>query len=258
MASNTTEALRGLPEVLPFESPGSWLSRAAQSQGVLAAELMRYLGLRPTLDVDFVFLSGRFRELARACDLGPNAFVEARRVMESLRTIDPKGEKFLFRLERKARYRLCPRCLKDCRTPHFTLQCRLEAWRCCPTHGCMMEEGCWRCGAAVALPLSPGIDGSREAHAHSLAQCLQCGAKHRDAPTADLEIGGERFGVFERLIIDNGKAVPAALYQRRVVIQGDRAHSLAYLMQLYKMGLLARKGYGPTAARWRARAEDQE
>ena len=121
----------------------------------------------------------------------------------------------------------------------------------------MMEDGCWKCGAAVTLPLSPGIDGLRDAHAYSLAQCLQCGARHRDSPIADLETGGERFGALERLIIDNGSAVPAALFQRRVVVQSDRPRSLVYLAQLCKMGLLARKGYGPTAARWRARGEEQ-
>ena len=51
--------------------------------------------------------------------------------------------------------------------------------------------------------------------------------------------------------------MPAALLQRRVVFQGDRPRSLVYLAQLCKMGLLARKGYGPTAAKWRARGEDQ-
>ena len=257
MIDKTKQPLCGLPEVLPFESPGSWLSRAAQSQGVHAAELLRHLGLRPTVDVDFEFLSERFRELARICDLGPNAFAEARRLMASVRTIDPKGDKFLFRLKRNARYRVCPRCIGGCRTPHFTLQCRLEAWRSCPAHRCMMEEDCWRCGAALTLPLSPGIDEPRDAHAHSLAQCLHCGAKHRDAPLANLEIGGERFDAFERLIIDNGHAVPAALFQRRVIIQGGRTGSLVCLAQLCKMGLLARKGYGPTAAKWRARGDDQ-
>ncbi len=253
MSSRSVDSLSGLPSVLPFESPASWLSRAAQSQGVGITMFLKHLGLRRGVDVDLVFLSGRFQRLARACGLGPEAFSEARKVMASLRRLDPGGGSFLYRRRHMARYRICPRCLASQHTPHFGLQCRLEAWRHCPEHGCMMEDACWRCGQAVELPISPGIDGPRKANCYSLAQCVRCGAKHRDGPTTDFVDVKERLDPLERAILLNGAALPAALFQRRVRIQGGAEHSLAHLRQLNKMGLLARKGYGPTAARWRAR-----
>ena len=230
------------------------MSRAAQSQGVGAAVFLRYLGMSLGADVDFYFLSRRFKGLATACSLDSNAFAEARKVMGTLRKIDPRGEGFLFRSGQRARYRFCPRCISSQRTPHFALQSRLEAWRCCPDHACMMEDGCWRCGAAIELPFSPGIDGSRLSHCHSLAQCQRCGANHRNAPIAELKVANARFTDFELLILANGTSVPAALFQQRVVLEGDREHPASHLRQLWKRGMLARRGHGPTAARLRARA----
>ncbi len=255
MTSQTPEPLRGLPVVLPFEAPASWISRAAQSQGVGAAIFLRFLRMSLDLDVDFHFLSRRFQGFATACGLDSKAFAEARKVMSTLRKVDAKGQGFLFRSGRSARYRFCPRCMAGQRTPHFTLQSRLEAWRCCPGHGCMMEDGCWRCGAAIELPFSPGIDGSRQSHCHSLAQCQCCGANHRNAPVASLEEASARFSDFELLVLSNGSSVPAALFQGRVVVAGDRAYSILHLQQLWKRGMLARPGYGPTATRLRARSD---
>ena len=120
----------------------------------------------------------------------------------------------------------------------------------------MMEDACWRCGAAVELPISPGIDGPRNTNCHSLAQCLRCGAKHRDGPETEFVDVKDRLDPLERAILLNGAALPSALFQRRVIVENGGQHSLAYLRQLSKMGLLARKGYGPTAARWRARQAD--
>lgn len=253
MIGRSLDPLWGLPAVLPFESPASWLSRCAQAQGVGIDEFLRHLGLRRAVDVDLVFLSGRFRRLAKACGLSTEAFSETRMVMESLRKLDPTGGSFLFRRRHVARYRICPRCFASQRTPHFGLQCRLEAWRYCPEHGCMMEDACWRCGQGVELPISPGIDGPRSANCFSLAQCLRCGAKHRDAPVTDFVDVKGQLDPLERAILLNGAALPAALFQRRVRIEGGGEHSLSRLRQLNRMGLLARKGYGPTAARWRAR-----
>ncbi len=239
--------------MLPFEAPASWLSRAAQSQGIGAGTLLRFLGIRPNLDVDFHFLSRRFRGIATACGLDSNAFAEARKVMGGLRKVDIKGEGFLFRSGRRARYRFCPRCISGRRTPYFSMESRLEAWRCCPDHACMMEDGCWRCGSEVELPFSPGIDGLRLPQCHSLAQCPRCGANHGDAPVAALWDANERFSEFELLVLFNGTSVPAALFQEKVVVEGDREYQLSHLRQLWKRGMLARPGYGPTAARLRAR-----
>jgi len=244
--------LRGLPAALPFESPASWLSRAAQSQGVRAEELLRYLRLRPTLDIDFEFLSPRYSELVDACGLHIGAFIEAAFVMASVREIDPAGTAFLFRSGRRARYRFCPRCFEMPGIPHFTLACRIDAWRSCPTHRCLLEENCWRCGVKVELPLSPGIDRPRRENVDSLAQCQHCGSRHRDAPIANYEPSDRRFSFLEHLMLENGQSVPAALFQGEVVMD-RRVHPLPHLMQLVRWGLLPRKGRGPTAASWRIR-----
>jgi hypothetical protein len=253
MSSSTSDALWGLPAVLPFEAPGSWLSRAAQSQGVCASVFLIHIGMRPGLDADFFFLSRRFQAIAGMCSLAPGAFDEARKVMASIRKLDVKGDGFLFRSGRKARYRYCPRCLAKQQCPHFHLHTRLEAWRCCPEHGCMMEDACWRCSAPIELPFSPGIDGSNLTRCHSLGQCIRCGASHRDAPIAELGATFGRFNELEQLILSNGQALPAALYQRRVLAADGLPRSFSHLKQLLKQGMLARPGYGPTASRVRSR-----
>ena len=89
MNSRSLDPLWGLPSVLPFESPASWLSRAAQAQGIGITVLLRHLDLRRGVDVDLVFLSGRFPRLAKACGLSTEAFSAARKVMASLRSLDP-------------------------------------------------------------------------------------------------------------------------------------------------------------------------
>ena len=253
MSNSADDPLWGLPPVLPFEAPGSWLSRAAQSQGVCASVFLIHLGMPARLDADFFFLSRRFPSISKACGLAPGAFAEARQVMASVRKLDIKGDGLLFRSGRKARYRYCPRCFLKQSTPHFHLQSRLEAWRCCPEHGCMMEDACWRCSAPVELPFSPGIDGSHLTHCHSLGQCIRCGANHRYAPVADLSEVVGHFNELEQLILFNGQALPAALFQRRVRVADGLPRSFSHVKQLLKQGMLARPGYGPTASRLRSR-----
>ena len=253
MSSSKPEALWGLPPVLPFEAPGSWLSRASQSQGVCASVFVIHLGMRPRLDSDFFFLSRRFPSIAKACGLAPGAFAEARQVMASIRKLDIKGDGLLFRSGRRARYRYCPRCFLKQRTPHFHLQSRLEAWRSCPEHGCMMEDACWRCSTPIELPFSPGIDGSHMTHCHSLGQCISCGANLRDAPVVDLNETVGCLSEWERLVLYNGQVLPAALFQRRVFVADGLPRPFAHVTRLLKQGMLARPGHGPTASRLRAR-----
>jgi hypothetical protein len=251
------EPLWGLPAVLPFESPASWLSRAAQSVGVGIEEFVDYVGLDITGDLDVQFLSDDFWRLARRFGLSSTAFWEARRVMVSVRMLGRGGHRLLMTSDGRARYRICLRCCATQGTPHFGLQCRFDAWRCCPMHRCMMEDQCWHCGATVVLPFSPGIDGDCRVGCTSLAQCRTCGARWRRGPVADISSADSLFNEVELVLLSNGASLLAALFQRRVDMPGNRTYPLNGLRDLQMMGLLARAGYGPTAALWRERVEAQ-
>jgi len=255
MSDFSREALWGLPDVLPFESPASWISRAAQSVGVGIDEFLEHLKLDGAGDLDVQFLGEEFWRLTRLCGLKLNAFSEARRVMSSVEMLNRSGQRLLMTSAGRPRYRVCPRCVGAQRTAHFGLQCRFEAWRSCPTHRCMMEDGCWRCRALIVLPFSPGIDGPRRVDCTSLDQCRHCGARSRHGPVADITDAGRHFTKAEVLLLSNGASLMAALFQQRVEMPDNRVFPLSRLRDLHRMGLLARKGYGPTAALWRERAE---
>ncbi len=117
----------------------------------------------------------------------------------------------------------------------------------------MMEDRCWQCRAQIVLPFSPGIDGPRRVDCTSPAQCRSCGARWRHGPVADITDAARHFTEVEVLLLSNGASLMAALFQRRVEMPDNRVFPLSRLRDLHRMGLLARDGYGPTAALWRER-----
>lgn len=174
--------LVGLPSAIQFESPSSWLSRAALSQGVTVLELLDHVGWRPAGDFDLMF-SLLYRD-GLPPELPMWAGLEvARRVLVGHQLVGCRPEGLLvadlrrrgrssFGLYllggKRARYRFCPLCLDADFTPFVRQEWRFDCWRYCPVHGCLLCDRCSRCGRAVELPASLVRAGPAKASAGEL------------------------------------------------------------------------------------------
>jgi len=245
--------LFGLPLDIQFESPTSWISRGALSQGASVREMLKYLGIEKEKDTDLAFLRA-FPRLWNRCGLSPDSFYVSRLLIESLERVDPQGERFLMRTDRgRPRYRVCPNCLAAQRTAFFPIHWRFDAWRYCPEHGCMMEDACWACESEIQMPCSLGIVGPQIGRCASLGQCAECAKFRSRGPVVRLTAEPSVFTQHEFDLLANGRAVLAALSQRRVVYPGCSNMRLGGLHQIDRMGMLPKQGVGPSSALWRAR-----
>jgi len=217
--------LVGLPHAQPFESPSSWLTRAALTQGVAPSELLLFMGfstdqIRST-DPDLLLTSKA--GLAALKQAGPAAgMVVAARVFTALLTIDPDATSLLRAGKAKARFRFCPMCLREQRQPHLEVHCRFSPWRFCPLHYCLMEDFCAHCSMPMELPFDMVRAGRSGSSVASLAECQRCGEKlNRVQPVSLREIA---LDPYERLRIENGRAFLAGLYYNKVMLKdGDWA-----------------------------------
>ena len=215
--------LVGLPQAMQWESPSSWVSRAALSQGIRAKDLLEFMGLRDAAarrtDVDRLLTSERGRAAMRSAESLAEMPI-ACRVFANLPFLDPKGEVLLRDERGRARARFCPRCLSAQRVKHIELHWRFATWRWCPLHDCLMQDHCVRCCGALKLPIDMVRGGARGGGMASLSDCQHCGSKLTDAPA--VSPGALMLTEFDRVRLSNGRALMAALYVGRVSIQGER------------------------------------
>lgn len=236
----TEPGLVSMPPVLPHESPASWLSRAALSQGIRVEALLQYLGIDKHADVDLVFLSGRLPALANRCGIRPEDFAVARGIIKALHSVDRGGLRFLLRGERgRPRYRACPKCFATHRTAYFGIHERFAVWRYCPLHDCLLIDACANCRSNIELPRDLWSVKDREGAYIDLGRCRICGAQFRKIETVDITTLGESISSMDRLLMANGRAVLAALWKGHVIFHADGPREpLSRLRQLERSGLL--------------------
>lgn len=233
--------LFGLPPVLTFESPASWISRAALSQGVTAREFRRHLKLSRGTDSDLAFTRRYVRDVMKTTGLPPQSFQFSQHMLTSLRNVDPHGKEFLLGNGPTASYRFCPTCLVESAVKYFQLHWRFKAWRWCPLHHCMLSDKCPHCSQPIHLPGEMLYAGSKRQGVASLDRCLACTEL---LTTGWNETNGTLStpGVvlpWEETLLDNGRAALAALYFRKVYIDGEaREFSLSALRRIQRNGLL--------------------
>lgn len=245
--------IAGLPEVLPLEAPGSWLSRAALAQGIQVPELLAFLGIPLRADPDVAFLSELFPAIKRICGFRPMDFAVARHLLLATQRAGVRRSKLLLQSRwGRARYRVCPQCMSYERTPYVPIHCRFSVWRFCPDHGCLLEDACWSCGAPVRLPVSLIHSSTRDREIAYLSQCLECGWSHGKTPSIDMERWPEAFSNTERLLLKHGRATLAALLHGRVDY-GQGSQPLRRLKLVDQMGLLPTGPAAPSAMLWRKR-----
>ncbi|WP_354005416.1 TniQ family protein [Roseateles amylovorans] len=176
--------LGAVPKPAPFESPSSWLTRIALSQGVSVQALSRSLNLSSRVgDFDLHF--------AQSVGVAPKDSQTLRALPPSLAIFwalhEPRRKTSRHLLypcasgERsRAVYRFCPQCLAQCSSRAFPAHWRFRVYRMCVHHRCLLEDRCQACSALVMLPVSPTIvsitSSYQTARVASLAYCRRCGA----------------------------------------------------------------------------------
>ena len=239
--SDAADFLIGIPEPIGFESPASWLARAALSQGVSPKELLAHFGFHKKVDPDLFMTGKAAMRISVVCQLPLGKFDFAVRMFDNLKSIDPTGEIFLLERKQLAEYRYCPVCLHLSRTKHFMVHWRFRAWRHCPLHRCMMEDSCPRCGSLVQLPTDLMNAGPEKQGIAFLDQCGVCGHKlsrHWDQVWGLVDQYSVSDWKWSQLV--NGRATLSAIYHRELrYAQGsDGTHGLRDLLKLDRRGLI--------------------
>lgn len=241
LQSVAAASLIGMPEPIGFESPASWLARAALSQGVSPRELLVHFGFHNRVDPDLFMTEKVAHRLLDACQLSSEKFDFAVHLFANLKHIDPVGEIFLLKWKKSAEYRYCPVCLHLSKTKHFMVHWRFRAWRHCPLHHCMMEESCMRCGALVLLPTDLMSAGPKKKGIAFLDRCRVCDHKlssHWDKVYGTVDQSSVSEWKWSQFV--NGRATLAALYhgELRYVHGPEGSHSLRDLLKLDRRGLI--------------------
>lgn len=255
MPKKYSKELVGVPELQEGESPSSWLTRAALSQGVSIKELAEYFEIPLRGDCDLIFVGANVRRIAGLCGIPFDSFQLNRQMFGGVRKLDVTGKRYLLFHDALPRYRFCPSCIHLQRVKYFPIHWRFNAWRWCPQHDCMMEDACPHCSSVVVLPrnmLEAGIDRSGVG---TLARCLNCGkalwTRHNDSR---MTLDADLLTPWERVVMRNGRALLAALLTKRVIF-GERTFTTAALRRIEKRGLLPHRHFHLDAAEIRRRSE---
>lgn len=239
---NQLSALVGVPQMEMFESPASWVCRAALSQGATREEFSEFLGFRKQDDPDLAFDADSIGEIAARCGVPREHFEFASYMFSGLASIDRYGERFLSPYRLAARYRYCPVCLHESKVKYFMVHWRFSAWRYCPDHDCLMADKCKRCGGYITLPSDMLSGGPAAEGIASLDYCMACG--HRlsaDWKKVHGEMHRLKLTFAEQTAFSNGRAALASIYYRRVrYLNNGRYHNvgLKFLISIDKLGLI--------------------
>lgn len=233
-------SLVGVPNLLTFESPASWLTRTALSQGATIKELCAYLGLEAGADPDIAFSAATVKRVAALTAQPVKNFAFIRHMLKSLREIDANGTEYLLSHNRRPMYRFCVACLAKPGLKSFPFHWRFKAWRWCPEHSCMLLDRCPHCLASVFLPGELLVAGRQREGVAQLDHCLVCAKPltsdwQNHAGTLDLSLTTP----WELTLLKNGRAVLAALLHRHFFLEEQAEEfSLKGLRRIQKLGIL--------------------
>jgi len=246
-----------LCQAVPFESPSSWITRAAQVQGTTVTALVHHMGMRATRDFDRTIAALFTRKLSRS--LPPiRGLAIGCRVVAGIRSSLCEPRRFLLTVKGGNRFRFCPLCLAEQPTPHFPQHWRFAAWRYCPTHQCVLEDVCFNCKSPVTLPSTLATAGAKGKGVADLSYCTTCGKSLSAVETAAL-LGPNHENLashWERKLLENGRAALASLYFGKVFVDGQfEALPRRHLRTLDMLGLIPNGAVGLSADDVRARIE---
>jgi TniQ len=243
--SKTGDLLYSVPPPIALESPASWMTRAALSQGASLREFCRFLKLNHRRDIDLCFTREVIRNVALKCGFDPRSFDFGRHMFTGLMSFDRRGDRFLLFGKSGARYRYCPVCLNEQEIKHFPVHWRFKAWRYCPTHDCLMEDRCRSCGIHIELPthlMDAGPDQAGVAFLHQCPACAKILSSHWKKVNRILDKGVLEFD--ERRALHHGRAVLATIYQRHLYYTGiEKQYRMKALIGLAKAGSIPHENF---------------
>lgn len=231
-----------VPQAIPFESPASWLCRAALSQGTSPASFLRHFRIQPGRDVDMSLIHQDLSAMRAACDLPVSHLWFAKRVLKRLSKARVPLDEFLLHgpEQRGLRYRYCPHCFREQETPHLRVDWRFNGVRFCMLHQCMLEDVCAVCSSPLRMPFDMAESGPSGEGTAYLRQCQTCGHDLADVQTVDHVDMRFELTSYEASLLRHGVAMMAALYHDRCDIAdgGSGARFKVRLRDLWRMQML--------------------
>ena len=248
---NFTQQLFNVPMPEYFEAVSSWLSRLALYQGVSPQQIMSLLGGVPRSDIDRYFCGETLSTLRQLCGLPAQSFLVHNRVMSSLNSMQSAGIGYLLQTgQYKSRFRFCPLCVKEMRTPYLPVHWRFVPWRWCPVHDCLLEEVCSKCGGELYHPIDIADSPAGKNGIAMQNYCFNCASRLSTVSPCFLQSDNERLvSEREEIILRNGRAVLSALYHKKFKIS-----SLSISQKLEKLKNLGEMGILPLNPDWLSKA----
>ena len=236
MAVATSLAQVPLPQAR--ESVCSWFARLALSQGQTPHEVAKHFELSSAHDLDFALTKGQLKGLFESAGVQPRTFALQARVIGHLSRITSAVPRLLMGTGRSARVRYCVGCMTSMGEPYFPIEWRFDCWRMCPIHQCLLRDSCPHCGEALRLLPSLVRAGPKQKGVGMLSRCTAC---DESLLAGEARLIGPEFDGFRRDILDNGRAVLAALNYGYVQLVGrKRKSSLRELIDLHRRGRIPR------------------
>lgn len=230
--------------LVPFphqqESPASWLTRAALSQGSTVKEFLSILEINATVDIDMWVSTVDLDRVRELTGLRAHDFWLAQRLFGGLKELElPSDDFLLFGRYRRPRYRYCPKCLASNRLAYFPVHWRFAGFKYCMLHHCMLEEVCPKCEAPVLLPVNQLTAGPKKQGVAYLKHCMSCDADLSCVEPVSTAMMSSLLSPWEQTFLRNGIATLSALYRRKVVLrETEEEKSFSYLRSLYKKRVL--------------------
>ncbi|MGM9516958.1 TniQ family protein [Roseateles sp. DB2] len=243
----------GVPQPFQTEAPSAWISRLVMAQRLdSVGELFNFIELSNKGDIDRLLVDKKMASLRHRCHLPKSSFDAHERLMQGVARckVDPT-KLMLMTASGKACFKFCPHCLADPNRQFMPIEWRFAQWCYCPAHHCLMMDSCPNCHAPIEHPVHVESSPAAQRGYAGLRRCLQCSELLcSDALIRDCSRGWDAIQGLERSIVDNGRALIAALHEGSFVV-GGRSYTLDYLRVVVKWGLL------PSALRYRGCIDDR-
>lgn len=172
-----------LPDLLPGESPSSWICRAAASQMMSCAEFCGYLGVSYLPDIDKAMLDWIWRVSPYLDEQRWGGMLLAGRALEAMIAVAPWCEQPLLLSDRGAAlYGFCPACFAEQRIHYLRIEWRFRLWQACPRHQCPIQRRCHACSGSLETPFDFFRGDNRVAETPSFGYCPRCIRQLSTAP----------------------------------------------------------------------------
>lgn len=241
-APKSSAAIVRVPMPVPFETPSSWITRFALTQGAKLSEIISFLDLKGSDDMDMSFSQLNLAMLSKKVGANLTNLHIAQRILSNIQRIDPHGRKFMLQDAGSGQFRYCSKCFSEQVAYHVPIHWRISTWRHCPLHNCLMDTGCPHCGAITQLPADLICAGPKRKGVAYLNRCVRCDKSLTALGICKIPTDGPgSIALTDLCLLKNGRATLAALYFGHLIIGDDRKRQgLHALLTLYNKGLLPR------------------